>query len=102
MVALLMLLLASPAWTDAIAERTSSGDSHNMDLGGCNNGITCRNITANNLTFQCREATPAEGLVMNGSVMLLHGFPEWSDMFLDVSDRCSLLQMFARISATLL
>ena len=82
--ALTLLLLGLPAWT--AAERTNLAG-----LGGCSNGTTCRNITANNLTFQCREATPAEGLVVNGSVMLLHGFPEWSDMFLDVSDPFLLL-----------
>ena len=55
-------------------------------FGGCTNGITCRNVTANNLTFHCRQAAPTDGLNINGSVMLLHGFPEWSDMYLDVCD----------------
>ena len=53
-------------------------------MGGCNNGITCLNITANNLTFQCRTAgNPNQSISSNVSknVLLLHGFPEFSEMY---------------------
>ena len=58
------LLLASPAAAT---------------YGGCTDGIVCREVQANELTFQCRfggDDLPGAG------VMLLHGFPEWSDMYM--------------------
>eukprot|EP00040_Diaphanoeca_grandis_P027148 m.153853 g.153853 ORF g.153853 m.153853 type:complete len:328 (-) comp30856_c1_seq2:178-1161(-) len=51
-------------------------------FGGCVDGITCQNISANNLVFQCRFASPPLGVSSRGNVMMLHGFPEWSDMFI--------------------
>jgi len=39
-------------------------------------------VTANNLTFDCRFAGLDLGEAKKGDVMLLHGFPEWSSMYL--------------------
>lgn len=50
--------------------------------GGCTNGITCRKVTANNLTFDCRFG--GDALRDRPGVMMLHGFPEWSDMYMDL------------------
>jgi len=47
-------------------------------LGGCTDGITCNQVKANGLTFDCRWAGPKNGT----QVMLLHGFPEWSSMWM--------------------
>jgi len=51
-------------------------------FGGCTDGITCGTLTlGNNFTFDCRfGASSASSL--NGKVMLLHGFPEWSEMYM--------------------
>jgi pimeloyl-ACP methyl ester carboxylesterase len=45
----------------------------------CSDGITCTLLAANNLTFQCRLAGPVASA--RAQVLLLHGFPEWSDMY---------------------
>ena len=53
-----------------------------LGLGGCTDGITCANVSANGLTFQCRLAAPAPGSTAHrGDVLMLHGFPEWSEMY---------------------
>ena len=58
--------------------------------GGCTDGITCRNVSANDLTFECRfaepasSATPTATTASNNNVMYLHGFPEWSDMYMPI------------------
>ena len=53
-----------------------------LGLGGCTDGITCANISANELVFQCRIAAPAPGTSAHrGDVLMLHGFPEWSEMY---------------------
>lgn len=46
-------------------------------------GITTRDINANGLTFTCREAGPRNGEL----VVLLHGFPETSHMWLPLMTR---------------
>jgi pimeloyl-ACP methyl ester carboxylesterase len=54
-----------------------------LGLGGCTDGITCANISANELVFQCRIAAPAPGISAHrGDVLMLHGFPEWSEMYM--------------------
>lgn len=54
-----------------------------LGLGGCTDGITCANVSANGLTFQCRLAAPAPGSTAHrGDVLMLHGFPEWSEMYM--------------------
>jgi pimeloyl-ACP methyl ester carboxylesterase len=45
----------------------------------CTNGIACRKVPANNLTFDCRFGGPSDCV---GNVLLLHGFPEWSSMYM--------------------
>lgn len=45
--------------------------------------ITIRNIAANGLEFRCREAGPRDG----EPVILLHGFPETSHMWLPLLER---------------
>jgi pimeloyl-ACP methyl ester carboxylesterase len=44
----------------------------------CPDGITCKTVQANGLTFDCHLAGQ-QGKA--GDVMLLHGFPEWSSMY---------------------
>ena len=51
-------------------------------LSGCDNGIRCREVQANGLTFNCRFAGPTS--VAKPGVLLLHGFPEWSSMYMDL------------------
>ena len=61
-----------------------------LGLGGCTDGITCANISANNLVFQCRIAAPAPGTSAHrGDVLMLHGFPEWSEMYVKATVRCA-------------
>lgn len=48
-------------------------------FGGCSDGITCGNLTASGFTFDCRFGGATESPT---AVMLLHGFPEWSDMYM--------------------
>ena len=51
-------------------------------ISGCDNGISCSTITLDDLTFDCRFAgDPITS--SNNNVMLLHGFPEWSSMYMD-------------------
>ena len=47
--------------------------------GGCTDGITCAKVRASNLVFDCRFAGPDVNNSV-GNVMMLHGFPVWSDM----------------------
>jgi hypothetical protein len=47
--------------------------------GGCTDGITCRAVQASGLTFQCRFAG---GGSVKPPVVMLHGFPEWSHMYI--------------------
>ena len=49
--------------------RLGSGDD-------CDDGITCAQLHANGMTFDCRFSGSA-----GPHVMLLHGFPEWSSMY---------------------
>ena len=51
----------------------------------CSDGITCALVAANNLSFQCRFAGPAVGA--KAQVLLVHGFPEWSDMYVPLMRR---------------
>ena len=64
------ILLAITAW------ETSA------ELTGCVDGITCSQLTPANsgLTFDCRFA--GNQMQSKGNVMLLHGFPEWSSMYM--------------------
>lgn len=41
-------------------------------------GISCRELSFSGFAYQCRFAGEQEA---NGDVLLLHGFPEWSDMY---------------------
>lgn len=50
----------------------------NGEFSGCTDGISCSTLRANLLDFECRSAGPSTG----SKVMLLHGFPEWSAMFM--------------------
>jgi len=50
-----------------------------LTFGGCTDGITCGNLTANGFTFDCRFGGDDTA---ETAVMLLHGFPEWSDMYM--------------------
>jgi len=59
--------------------------STNASFGGCDNGITCANISANGLTFHCRFAGSGDA----GHVMLLHGFPEFSSMYMPLMRKLS-------------
>ena len=44
----------------------------------CGVGITCSQKEANGMSFDCREAgTPNK----DKSVVMVHGFPEWSEMY---------------------
>ena len=45
------------------------------DDDGCVDGVTCQPLQASGLTFDCRLAGPS-GNSVNGSVVLLHGFPD--------------------------
>lgn len=47
----------------------------------CADGISCSQVAANGLTFDCRFAGQ-DGTA--GNVLLLHGFPEWSEMYNDL------------------
>lgn len=47
----------------------------------CADGISCRQVDANGLTFDCRFAGEDATI---GNVLLLHGFPEWSKMYNDL------------------
>ena len=49
-------------------------------LRGCDDGITCCPVVANSLTFDCRFAHPSD--TTRDAVILLHGFPEWSSMWM--------------------
>ena len=49
-------------------------------LRGCDDGITCGPVVANSLTFDCRFAHPSD--TTRDAVILLHGFPEWSSMWM--------------------
>jgi pimeloyl-ACP methyl ester carboxylesterase len=51
-------------------------------MSGCENGITCREVPANGLIFNCRFAGNATD--DKPGVLLLHGFPEWSSMYMDL------------------
>ena len=51
----------------------------------CSNGISCIRIPVNGFLFDCRLAGPA--LHYKSSVLLLHGFPEWSEMFVPLMRR---------------
>jgi len=58
-----------------LASSTVAGSSQ------CADGIWCKQVYASRLTFDCRLGWPT-GRV-HGNVMLLHGFPEWADMYDD-------------------
>ena len=53
-------------------------------LKGCSDGITCRTVNASGLSFDCRFAVPTTTPATNTTVMLLHGFPEWSVMYVNL------------------
>lgn len=53
----------------------------------CADGVHCLKVAVGNLTFNCRQAGPAMGEASAGNVMLLHGFPEWSSMFVPLMRR---------------
>jgi pimeloyl-ACP methyl ester carboxylesterase len=48
-------------------------------LGGCTDGVTCGTLEANGFIFDCRFAGSAAS---ETNVLMLHGFPEWSDMYM--------------------
>ena len=50
-------------------------------LKGCTDGITCTTVAASGLAFDCRFGGASLDNPV-GNVMLLHGFPEWSDMYM--------------------
>lgn len=50
------------------------------DLDNCDDGITCATVEASGFIFNCRFAGPEDGK----PVLMLHGFPEWSDIFMDL------------------
>jgi pimeloyl-ACP methyl ester carboxylesterase len=56
------------------------GGPASATFGGCTDGITCATLTANDLEFHCRFAGAQSATAP--SVLLLHGFPEWSDMYM--------------------
>lgn len=63
-----------------------SPDDEPINMKGCGeNGIVCDRVRANNLTFDCRFAGVNNS--DKGDVLLLHGFPEFSDMFNDLMQR---------------
>eukprot|EP00966_Prymnesium_polylepis_P300834 6951414-Prymnesium_polylepis.1 len=51
-----------------------------VGIGGCTDGISCGQISANGLTFDCRFGGPDTS--HKGDVLMLHGFPEWSEMYM--------------------
>ena len=52
-------------------------------LRGCDDGIACGTVAANGFEFDCRFAGDFSGGGGGGeAVMLLHGFPEWSSMYM--------------------
>ena len=53
-----------------------------IGIGGCTDGISCGQLSANGLTFDCRFGGPAADASHKGDVLLLHGFPEWSEMYM--------------------
>ena len=55
--------------------------SLSASYGGCTDGITCAKVAANGLIFDCRFGGPDVNNSV-GNVMMLHGFPEWSDMYM--------------------
>jgi hypothetical protein len=66
-----VLLFAASLWQEVASSFT---------YGGCTDGITCQDIAANGLVFQCRFAGQPDYSGQGKNVMMLHGFPEWSDM----------------------
>jgi len=50
-------------------------------ITGCDNGISCASVLANDLTFDCRFSG-SDKSNNAGNVMMLHGFPEWSSMYM--------------------
>eukprot|EP01079_Euglenida_sp_SAG-EU17-18_P002933 gene2933-3511_t len=60
----------------------TSGATGARPMGGCDNGISCRNVTGSDgLTFGCRFAGSFSNLDQTKNVLLLHGFPEFSEMY---------------------
>ena len=59
------------------------GHSILTGLHGCEDGIACKEVSANGYTFNCRFAGEQhKGDDRKHSVLLLHGFPEWSSMYI--------------------
>lgn len=51
-------------------------------LGGCTDGVMCRTVKANGLVFDCRMSASTATSGVKETVIFLHGFPEWSAMFM--------------------
>jgi hypothetical protein len=72
----LLLVALSQAAHSAYHDSSASSSTY----GGCTDGITCEDVAANGLVFQCRFAGQPDHSGRGKNVMMLHGFPEWSDM----------------------
>lgn len=77
-----LLFLVGTVYAAPLAGRALPGAGAPDHMRPCT-PTECVSIVANNLTFSCRvsntTASPAKG-----TVMLLHGFPEWSSMYTGV------------------
>ena len=62
----------------------ASENQAELEMKGCENGISCDQVEANGFTFDCRFAGDADSGV---PALMLHGFPEWSDMYMDLMRR---------------
>ena len=62
----------------------ASENQAELDMKGCENGISCDRVEANGFIFDCRFAGDADSGV---PALMLHGFPEWSDMYMDLMRR---------------
>lgn len=66
--------------TSGLAEYFDLGDSPESSAynGGCDEeGIVCKDLDFSGFTYQCRYAGQAD----KGNVILLHGFPMWSEHY---------------------